>query len=77
MPSRFYFDLTNGSDTLRDDEGVKASGLHEAAEHAQAAVEDMRGNGKGPAPGDGWWLIIRDESEMTPRSIPLDDSALH
>lgn len=77
MASRFDFDLRNGSNTLQDDEGVEASSLDEAAEHAQAALEDMGGTGEAPATGDGWRLVISDESGMTLRSISLDNGALH
>lgn len=75
--SRFYFDLMNGPNTVRDDRGVEASSLTEAAEQGRAAVKDVRDNGEAPALEDGWWLVIRDETEMTLRSISLDDSALH
>lgn len=61
LTARFYFDLTNGPETLRDDEGVEASCLDEATEQAKAAMEDMRVNEGAPAPGDGWRLILRGE----------------
>ena len=77
MTTRFYFDLTNGPDTLRDDEGVEASSFDEAAGQAQAALEDMRSTEDAPIPGDGWQLIIRDESGTTLKSMPLDEDAFH
>ena len=77
MRQRFHFDLTNGEKLIRDDEGVDANGPGEAIEEAQAALECMRGNEEAPEPGDGWQLIIRDESGMTLWAIPIDDLASH
>lgn len=77
MTSRFYFDLTNGPDTLRDDEGVEASSFDEAAGQAQAALEDMRSSEEVPAPGERWQMIIRDENGMTLKLVPLVDGGFH
>jgi hypothetical protein len=35
---RFYFDLSNGDDIIRDDEGVDASSPDEAIDEARAAL---------------------------------------
>ena len=75
--TRYYFDLANGDDLIRDDEGVDASSPAEAFEEAQAALIDMRSNGKAPEPGSGWQLIIRDERGETLSTISLDDVAFH
>lgn len=77
MTTRFYFDLTNGPDILRDHDGVEASSLDEAAGQVQAALEDLRGNEEAPAAGDGWQMVIRDESGTTLKTITLDDLAFH
>ena len=77
MTTRFYFDLTNGPNTLRDDEGVEASSLDEATGQAQAAMDDMRSKDEAPTQGEGWQLIIRDESGVTLKAISLDDVAFH
>ena len=77
LAQRYYFDLKNGRDLIRDDEGVDASGPDEAIEEAQAALDEMRRNDQGPAPIDGWQLIIRDESGMTVGAISLDGGTFH
>ena len=77
MGRRFYFDLTNGQDLIRDDEGVVATNLGEAVKEAQAALDDMRGRHPGDFPGTGWELIIRDEDGATLKTLPLDDSGFH
>ena len=77
MSQRFHFDLTNGEEFIRDTEGIDARGPHEAIEEAQAALADMRGNEETPASGDGWQLVIRDESGVTLKAISLDEAVVH
>ena len=77
MSQRFHFDLTNGQELLRDDEGVDASGPKEAIEEAQALLDEMRGGVETEMPESGWQLIVRDESGMTLKAISLDKSAFH
>ncbi len=36
MPSRFYFDIENGKETIRDAQGVEAEDLAEALAEAAA-----------------------------------------
>lgn len=74
MIQRFHFDLTNGEDLIRDDEGVDASSPNEAIEEARSALDDMRRNEEAPREGDGWQLIVRDESGETVKAISLDDA---
>lgn len=42
LAQRFYFDLHNGHDFIRDDEGVEASNLEQATVEAQVVMEEMR-----------------------------------
>lgn len=71
MSRRFHFDLTNGEETIRDAEGVDASGPDEAIEEAQAVLDEMC-SGEGTAMrGGGWQLIIRDEDGATLKTLPL------
>lgn len=71
MNQKFYFDLTNGEDLIRDDEGVDASGPDEAIEEARAVLSEMRKGDGATMPGDGWQLIIRDEDGATVKTLPL------
>ena len=75
MPShvakRFYFDLTNGQTTLRDETGVEATSLNEALEQARAAIDEMRDNGELDGLGRGWQLIIRDERGAVVQREPI------
>ena len=77
MGQRFHFDLTNGADIIRDDEGIEASGPNEAIEEARAALADMHGNEEAPVPAEGWQLLIRDESGAIVKAISLDDASSH
>ncbi len=42
MLTRFYFDLQNGSSSLRDHEGVEARDLDEAINEARSVIAEMR-----------------------------------
>ncbi|GJD99919.1 DUF6894 family protein [Methylobacterium isbiliense] len=59
MPQRFYFDLTDGLTTIRDDDGVEADDLRMALQHAEEAIEEMRQNGELAQFSGHWWLIVR------------------
>ena len=76
MIQRYFYDLTNGDDHVRDTEGVVASGPDEAIEEARAAVADMRSNEEAPVPAEGWQLLIRDASGATVKAISLDEAAV-
>lgn len=77
MSQRLYFDLTNGSELIRDTEGVEAAALDEAVVEVQSALNEMRHSGEADMPADGWRMVIRDDSGMTLRSMPLDDDSYH
>ena len=77
MGLRFYFDLTNGQELIRDDEGVDASGPDEAKKEAQAALDELRSGQQVDMPGVGWQLIIRDGDGVTLETLPLDEETSH
>ena len=71
MTQRFYFDLKNGHDFIRDDEGVEAGDINQATTQAQAVMEEMRHSGELSSQGEGWSLVIRGESGDPLRTLPL------
>ena len=75
MTSRYYFDLTNGLDTLRDDDGVEAGSLDEAIRHTQSVLDEIRDDGNASAFEDGWHLVIRDESGATLKTLPVNGTS--
>ena len=77
MGPRFYFDLTNGQELIRDAEGIDASGPDEAKKEAKAALDELRGSHEADMPDVGWQLIIRDENGVTLETLALDDSVFH
>ena len=76
MSQRFYFDLTNDDDHMRDEEGVVASGPDEAIEEAQAALEDMLCDAGAFVLADSWQMVIRDGSGVMLKAIALDEGAV-
>lgn len=71
MAQRFYFDLTNGPATIRDDEGVEARSLDEAMREAAAVLEEMRGIADPSARHESWKLVIRAEGGGALGTLPL------
>ena len=71
MTQRFYFDLTNGPATIRDDEGVEASDLDEATEEAKAVLREMRDSADLSVRYESWNLVIRAEGGHPLKTLPL------
>jgi hypothetical protein len=71
LTQRFYFDLTNGPATIRDDEGVEASDLHEAMEEAKAVLNEMRDSADQSRRHESWTLVIRAEGGIPLTTLPL------
>ncbi|MGU3536299.1 DUF6894 family protein [Methylobacterium sp. A54F] len=61
MAVRFHFDLENGEDTIRDEEGVEAVDLSEAMTEAASVIQDFRRELGARVP-DRWTLAVRDET---------------
>ncbi len=72
MARRFYFDLTNGSETIRDERGVEAGDLIEAVNEAQAVLSEMSRNDELSGSGAGWQLLIREASGPILQTLPVD-----
>ena len=78
MPARYYFNLTDGDDMIRDEEGIKASSIQTAVVSAMEAVEELRA--QDPSNSDewqGWRLEIVDASGQAVHAIPLDALSAH
>ncbi|WP_404295357.1 DUF6894 family protein (plasmid) [Microvirga sp. RSM25] len=77
-PARFYFNLTDGDDMIRDEEGIEASSIQAAVVSALEAVEELRA--QAPASSDawrGWRLEIVDAFGRALQAIPLDALSAH
>ncbi|ANY77450.1 hypothetical protein BB934_03780 [Microvirga ossetica] len=78
VPARYYFNLTNGDDMIRDEEGIEASSLQAAVISAMEAVEELRA--QNPLNSDewqGWRLEIVDAEGRAVHAIPLDALSHH
>ena len=76
--ARYYFNLTNGETTIRDEEGILASSIQAAVGSAVEAVEELRA--QDPSNSDewqGWQLEIVDASGQALQTIPLDVLSAH
>jgi len=71
MLQRFYFDVDNGQEIVRDDEGVEAEDFEQALADARSVISEMAAelevaNLSGPCS-----LIVRDETGLTVAHLPL------
>jgi len=71
MLQRFYFDVDNGREIVRDDEGVEAEDFEQALADARSVISEMAAelavaNLSGPCS-----IIVRDETGLTLAQVPL------
>lgn len=71
MPERFYFDVEDGQDTIRDAEGVEAGSLDEALAEARSVIHEMADEVCGADPGRCWTLVVRDASGHPVCRLPI------
>jgi hypothetical protein len=78
VPSRYYFNLTNGETMIRDEDGVEAASIQAAVVSAMEAVEELRA--QDPSNSDewrGWRLEIVDASGQAVQAFALDALSAH
>ena len=78
VSARYYFNLTDGDNMIRDEEGIEASSIQAAVVSALEAVEELRA--QDPSNSDewrGWRIEIVDASGQTVQTIPLDALSAH
>lgn len=74
MSSRFYFNLTNGEDVIRDDEGILVTDIQAALTYAMEVVQELRAEDPlATAEWKGWRLEIADDTGQVIERISLDD----
>jgi hypothetical protein len=76
MLSRYYFNLTDGDEVIRDEDGVEAPDVRTALIHAFEAIEELRKEDSSPmSEWQGWNLEVVDSSGTLIQRLPLDDAA--
>jgi len=74
MPSRFYFNLTDGVEEIRDDEGILVSDIQAALTYAMEVVQELRAEDPfSAAEWTGWRLEIADDTGRVVERVSLDD----
>ncbi|KST60222.1 hypothetical protein AO398_15525 [Methylobacterium sp. GXS13] len=71
MPIRFYFDVENGTETIRDREGVEAADLAEVLAEARSVIQEMAGEVCADALGTAWTLVVRDATGTLLARLPI------
>jgi hypothetical protein len=73
LPSRYYFNLTDGQDAIRDEDGIEVADLDAALIHAAEAIEELRREmSSGSDEWEGWRLEIVDSLGRLAQSLPLE-----
>ncbi len=76
MPVRYYFNLTDGDEIIRDPDGIVVPDLRTALIHAFEAIEELRREASSSLDEwQGWRLDIVDGSGNLIQSLPLDRAA--
>jgi hypothetical protein len=76
MPSRYYFNLTNGDEAIRDEDGIEVADVRTALIRAFEAVAELRQeDAAASSEWQGWRLDIIDGSGKLLHSLPLDGAA--
>jgi len=71
MLRRFYFDVDNGQETIRDEEGVEAEDLEQALAEARDVIGEMA-DGLGIFDlHDPWTLVVCDETGLAVAYLPI------
>ena len=71
MPERFYFDVENGHETIRDAVGVEAESLDEALDEARSVIADMAGQVREAEPDSPWTLVVRNAAGFVVGRVPI------
>ncbi|MCJ2092199.1 hypothetical protein MKK67_06770 [Methylobacterium sp. J-072] len=71
MSERFYFDIENGEEILRDEEGVEASSFEEVMEEARSVIQEMAVEVTGDNPGEMWTLVVRASDGSLVGRLPI------
>jgi len=71
MPERFYFDIENGAEAIRDEDGVEAASPDAALEEARSVIREMAAELTAGNPDETWTLIVRDASGSLVGRLPI------
>ena len=76
MSSRYYFNLTNGDEVIRDEDGIEAPDVRTALINAFEAIAELRQEDTSLLSDlQGWRLDIMDGSGHLIHSLSLDSAA--
>lgn len=71
MAERFYFDLTDGVTTIRDETGVVAVDLSDAVNQAMEVIAEMRDDDEHERDALRWMMVVCDSTGKTVTTMPV------
>ncbi|MBP1183041.1 DUF6894 family protein [Methylobacterium sp. PvR107] len=67
----FYFDVDNGKETIRDDEGVEAEDLEQALADGRSVIVEIADDLGVTDLNHPWTLVVRDETGLALAHVPI------
>lgn len=71
MPPHFFFDVSNGEETLFDEVGIEAMSLDDVLAEARSVIVEMADEVIGTDPDRRWAMIVRDETGSPVGRLPV------
>jgi hypothetical protein len=69
---RFFFDVSDGENTLTDQAGIDAFDLDEVLVEAKSVITEMADEVTEANPDQSWALIVRDEAGSVVGRLPIE-----
>jgi len=75
---RYYFNLTDGAEAIRDEDGIELSDIHSALLQAMKAIDELRlEDPTSSQEWKGWRMEIVDASGRIVHSLSLVEPSRH
>ena len=71
VPPHFFFDVSNGLETLSDEVGIEAANLENVLAEARSVIVEMADEVTGADLDQSWTLIVRDEAGSLVGPLPI------
>jgi hypothetical protein len=71
MLRRLYFDVSNGQEAIRDEEGAQAENLQQALADAHDVIGERADDLGAADRNNSWTLIVRNGTGLTVAHVPI------
>ena len=71
MSPRFFFDVSNGDETIPDEAGIEAATVDEVLVEARVVIAEMADEAIGIDLDQRWTMVVRDAAGSTVGRLPI------